>query len=59
MLVGAPFVEAEQDSPIGFEDLSKVVMGRKGIGMTEQRLIPFEAAWDVVYSYDCPRALHA
>jgi len=54
----APFVEAEQDSPIRIEDLSKVVMGRKGSRLTEQRLVPFEAARDVAYPYDRPGALH-
>ena len=33
-------------------------MGRKGSRLTEQRLIPFEAARDVAYPYDGPRALH-
>src|SRR5215831_14042414 len=33
-------------------------MGRKGIRLTEQRLVPFEAARDVAYPYDRPRALH-
>src|ERR1700688_3311773 len=58
MLVGTPFMEAEQDSPIRIEDLPKVVMTRKGNRLTEQRLIPFEAPRDVAYPYDGPRALH-
>src|SRR6267154_6102780 len=33
-------------------------MGRKGGRLTEQRLIPFEAARHVAYPYDRPRALH-
>jgi hypothetical protein len=33
-------------------------MSRKGSRLTERRLIPFEAARDVAYPYDGPRALH-
>src|SRR5215472_617663 len=58
MFVGAPFVEAEQDGPIRIEDLSKVIMGRKRSRLTEQRLVPFEAARDVAYPYDRPRVPH-
>ena len=32
--MGAPFVEAEQDSPIRIEDLPKIVMSRKGSRLT-------------------------
>src|ERR1700687_1267203 len=58
MLVGAPLVEAEQNSSICIEDLPKVIMGRTGSRLTEQRLVPFEAARHVAYPYDRPRALH-
>src|SRR5262245_16298557 len=58
MLVGAPFVEAQQHSPVGIEDLPKVVMGWKSRRLTEQRLVPLEAARHVGYPYDRPRALH-
>ena len=58
MFVSTPFVEAEQDSAIGIEDLPKVVMGRRGTRLTEQRLIPFETPRDVAYTNDGPRALH-
>jgi hypothetical protein len=60
MRVGAPLVEAEQDSSICIciEDLPKVAMGRKGSRLTEQRLVPSEAARHVAYTYDRPRALH-
>jgi hypothetical protein len=34
------------------------VMGRTGSGLTEQRLVPFEAAGGIGYPYDRPRALH-
>src|ERR1051326_4314905 len=33
-------------------------MGRKRSRLTEQCLVPFEAACDVGYPYDRPRALH-
>src|ERR1700694_4774039 len=33
-------------------------MGRKGSGLTEQRLVPFQASRHVAYPYDRPRALH-
>src|SRR5580704_8205654 len=58
MLVGAPLMEAEQDSSIRIEDLAEVVMGRKGSSLTEQRLVPFDAARHVAHPYDRPRALH-
>src|SRR5580704_7375777 len=58
MLVGAPHVEAEQNSSIRIEDLPKVIMGRNGSRLTEQRLVPFQAARHVAYPYDRPRALH-
>ena len=44
MIVGAPLVEAEQHSPIGVEDLPEVVVGGKGGGLAEQRLIPCDRA---------------
>jgi hypothetical protein len=40
------------------EDLPKVIMGRKGSRLTEQRPVPFETDRHVAYSYDRPRALH-
>ena len=33
---GRPFVEAEQDSSIGIQDLPKIVMVRKGSRLIEQ-----------------------
>jgi hypothetical protein len=36
MLVRAPLVEAEQDSSIRIEDLTKVVMGRSCLGLAEE-----------------------
>jgi hypothetical protein len=58
MLVGAPLVEAEQDSSIGVEDLPKVGMGWRRLGLAEQRLVPMEAARHIAYPDDRPRALH-
>ncbi len=56
--MGAPLVEAEQDSSICIENLAEVVMRRRGSGLSEQRLIPFEAARNVAYPDDCPSAFH-
>jgi hypothetical protein len=58
MLVRAPPVEAEQNRSIGIEDLPKVIMGRKGSRLTEQRLVPLQAARHVAYPKNRPRALH-
>src|SRR4029077_4612714 len=58
MLMRAPLVETKQDSSIGIEDLPKVIMRRKDSRLTEQRLVPLEAARHVAYTYDRPRALH-
>ena len=58
MLVGAPLVQAEQDSSIRIENLPEVVVGRKCSGLTEQRLVPFEADRHVSYAYDRPYAFH-
>ena len=55
--MGTPLVEAEQNSAIRIEDLPKVIMGGKRSRLTEQRLVPFEAARHVAYPYDRPRAL--
>ena len=46
----APLVEAEQDGSIRIQDLTKVVMARSRLGLTEERLIPFEAAGNVPYA---------
>jgi hypothetical protein len=55
MLVRAPLVEAQQDSSIRIEDLTKVGMARLALGLAEERLVPFEATGDVA---DRPRAFH-
>ena len=40
----APLVEAEQHGSIRIQDLTKVVMARRRLGLAEERLVPFEAA---------------
>src|SRR6266576_2940337 len=59
MLVRAPPVEAKQDGSIRIQDLTKVVMARRRLGLAEERLVPFEAAGNVAYADDRPCAFHA
>ena len=54
----APLMEAEQDGSICIQDLTKVVMGRRRLGLAEERLVPFEAVGNVAYADDCPYAFH-
>jgi hypothetical protein len=58
MLVGCLLVEAKQDGSIRIEVLRKVIMGRKAIRLTEERLAPFEAGRDIAYRYNLPGSLH-
>ena len=58
MLVRAPLVEAEQDGSIGIQDLTKVVMTRRRLGLTKKRLVPFQAARYVADADNCPCAFH-
>ena len=58
MLVRAPLVKAEQDGSIRIQDLTKVVMGRRRLGLAEERLVPFEAAGNVADADDRPCAFH-
>ena len=58
MVVRAPLVEAEQDGSIGIQDLTKVVMARRRLGLSEERVVPFEAGENVAYADDRPRAFH-
>jgi hypothetical protein len=58
MLVRAPLVEAEQHGSIRIQDLTKVVMVRRRLGLAEERLVPFEAARNVTYADDRPCAFH-
>ena len=54
----APLVEAEQDGSICIQDLTKVVVARRRVGLAEQRLVPFEAAGNIAYTDDRPCAFH-
>ena len=54
----APLVEAEQDGSIRIQDLTKVVMARRRLGLAEERLVPFEAGGNVAYADDRPCAFH-
>jgi hypothetical protein len=58
MLVHAPLVEAEQDSSIRIEDLTKVSMARPCLRLAEERLVPLEATRHIAYADDRPRAFH-
>src|SRR6266446_10642855 len=58
MLVRASLVEAEQDSSIRIEDLTKVRMARSCLGLAEERLVPFEATRHIAYADDRPGAFH-
>ena len=54
----APLVEAKQNGSIGIQDLTKVVMARRRLGLAKERLVPFEAAGNVAHTNDRPRAFH-
>ena len=54
----APLVEAEQDGSIRIQDLTKVVMTRRRLGLAKERLVPFEAARNVAYADDRPCSFH-
>jgi hypothetical protein len=58
MVVRAPLVEAEQDGAIRIQDLTKIVMARRRLGLAEERLVPFEAVRNVTYADDRPCAFH-
>jgi len=58
MLVRAPLVKAEQDGSIRIQDLCKVVVARRRLGLAEERLVPFEATGNVADADDRPRAFH-
>ena len=58
MLVRAPPVEAKQDGSIRIQDLTKVVMARRRLGLAEERLVPFEATGNVADADDRLRAFH-
>ena len=54
----APLVETEQHGSIRIQDLTPVVMGRRRLGLAEERLVPFEATGNVADADDCPGAFH-
>ena len=54
----APLVEAEQDGSIRVQNLTKVVMAGRRLGLAEERLVPFEATGNVADADDRPRAFH-
>ena len=54
----APLVEAQQHRSIGIENLPEVIVRRRRLLLTKQRLIPLEAASNVGNADDCPCALH-
>jgi hypothetical protein len=56
--VQAPPVEAEQDRSIRIQDLTKVVMARRSLGLAKERLVPFEADRNVAYADDRRCAFH-
>src|SRR5437667_1616658 len=58
MLVRAPLMEAEQHGSIRIEDLTKVVMAGRRLGLAEERLVPFEATGNVADADDRPCAFH-
>jgi hypothetical protein len=58
MFVRAPLVETKQYGPIGIQDLTKVVMARRGLGLAKERLVPSKATGNVPYADDCPSAFH-
>ena len=54
----APLVEAEQNGSIGIQYLTKIVMARRRLWLTKERLVPFEAGGNVAYTDDRPGAFH-
>src|SRR5215467_1135618 len=58
MPVRAPLVETEQNRAIRIQDLPEVVMAGRRLGLTEERLIPFEADANVADADDRPCAFH-
>src|SRR5207253_9403749 len=58
MPVCAPLMEAEQHGSIRIQDLTKVIMTRRRFSLAKERLVPFEAAWNVASADDRPCAFH-
>lgn len=55
--MGAPLVKAEQNRAIRVENLPEVFMGGRRLRLAKERLVPFEAARQIAYANDGPRAL--
>jgi hypothetical protein len=58
MIFDSPLVEAEQDSSIRIDDLTKVGMTGSCCGLPEERLVPLKATRNIAYTDDRPNALH-
>lgn len=54
----ASLVEAQQDGSIRIQDLTKMVLGRRRLGLAKERLVSFEAARGVAYANDRPCSFH-
>ena len=57
MLMGAPLMKAKQNRPVCIKDHSEVVMGRRRLWKGKQGQIPSEAAGDIRYSDNGPKAI--
>ncbi len=58
MLMGAPLMETEQHSAVRVDELTKVRMARRRLGLSKQRLVPLETPRHVPHPDDGPRAFH-
>jgi hypothetical protein len=58
MIVGAPFVETEQDSSISVEDLTPFIVGRSRLRQAKQRLVPLVTPGNVCHADYRPYAFH-
>jgi hypothetical protein len=51
-------MKTEQNRPIRIQELTKIVMGRSGFGLAEERLVPTKAGRNVLYTNNRPCAFH-
>jgi hypothetical protein len=58
MLVRTPLVQAQQHGFIRIENLAEVIVGRRRIGLAEERLVPPDALPDIPDADDRPGAFH-
>ena len=56
--MSSPLVKAEQNSSIRIDDLPEVVMRRRCLRQTEQRLVPVAARRHISHRYDRPGTPH-